>query len=231
MPYRWPADTDLRDGSSTSSIVTVQLADVECMSAITGIATFIRSKARWNWSASSTTVPTPAVRDTAKPRAPKSKQASLHLIGRSAGTFSAGSDIDGSLDIGRFPKSETNSSMLTGSNSPTRASAITSIATRPCWPRATGPCGLTPTVRQGRRVDSYDRRSTTREGTRDLVRREGADPETCVVRRAFALRDSGRGTAPDQKGQRVGRVIEQACGTLVVGQARCFRDRDRGGVS
>ena len=112
------------------------------MSAITGIATFIRSKARWNWSASSTTVPTPAVRDTAKPRAPKSKQASLHLIGRSAGTFSAGSDIDGSLDIGRFPKSETNSSMLTGSNSPTRASAITSIATRPCWPREQDPAAL-----------------------------------------------------------------------------------------
>ena len=66
---------------------------------------------------------------------------------------------------------------------------------------STGYLGVAPAIRYGRRADSCGRWPSTREGTRDLIRRERADPETSVVRRAFDLRDSGRRTAPDHQSQ------------------------------
>ena len=92
------------------------------------------------------------------------------------------------------------------------------------------PRGPAAAIRFGRRDHPLDRRPPTREGTRDSLRRQGTDPEAGVVRRAVDLRHGGRSPTVDQEGQSLGRILGQAGGPLVVGQAGRVRHGDRGGI-
>src|SRR5512135_3210409 len=53
--------------------------------------------------------------------------------------------------------------------------------------RPRGPAATTPRSLPARRDHPRDRRPPTREGTRDPLRRPGADPEADLVRRAVDL--------------------------------------------
>ena len=231
MPYRWPADTDFAPWE-------LDVLDRNCP--VCGRMMHICDHRYRHFHTLDGPVelicklnhcPDPPVPGTPRPRAPSSKSPSPCPSWRSAGTSSAGSDIDAVLGTWRSPRSDPNSWTTTGSSSPKTPSASTSDVTRSCSRRAS----KTPSPSAGNTNRSTEiilshRRPPAREGTRDPLRRAGADPEAGLVRRAVALRDRGRGPTPDHEGQGVGRIPGQAGGAVDVGQAGRVRHGDRGGI-
>ena len=99
MPYHWPADTDF-------ALWELDVLDRNCP--VCGRMMYICDHRYRRLHTLDGPVqlicklnhcPDPRVRGTPRPRAPNWKSPSPHPIGRSAGTSSAGSDIDGSRDM------------------------------------------------------------------------------------------------------------------------------------
>ena len=216
MPYHWPADTDF-------ALWELDVLDRDCPAC--GRMMYICDHRYRRFHTLDGPVelicklnhcPDPPCPGHAKTKSPETRNHHRPAqAGRSAGTSSAGSGIDAVRATWSIPLIR----VRTPGRLRDQALRRRHRQVHPTLPgharrAAARPRGPPPALRRGRRDHPLDRRPPAREGTRDPLRRPGADPEAGLVRRAVALRDRGRGPTPDRQGQGVGRVPGQAGGPL-----------------